>query len=284
MSRKILALILSHGRPDSVKTFSALQKHGFTGDIKIVCDDTDKKIEKYRQNFGEKLVVFNKKHYIEKTDSADNFEDYKTVVYARNAGFDIAENLGYRFFVELDDDYRKFAYRLDEKLRFTEESILTLDNIFEAYFDFLESTNSHAVAMAQYGDFIGGNDSNIVRDKGVMKRKVMNVFFLDTRQRFDFLGKMNEDVNASVVHGARGKVFISNPIAAVAQGVTQKHAGGMTESYENSGTYVKSFYTVMMHPSAVKITAMQTERRRLHHTVHWDTAIPKIISADHRKS
>lgn len=39
---------------------------------------------------------------------------------------------------------------------------------------------------------------------------------------------------------------------------TQKNAGGMTETYLESGTYLKSFYSVMYAPSCVKLNTMGT--------------------------
>ena len=36
-----VALILTHGRPDNVKTVDALAKHGYTGPWALVIDDED---------------------------------------------------------------------------------------------------------------------------------------------------------------------------------------------------------------------------------------------------
>ena len=43
---------------------------------------------------------------------------------------------------------------------------------------------------------------------------------------------------------------------ALNQKQTQKNKGGMTDIYMSQGTYVKSFYTVMMMPSSVKVGVM----------------------------
>ena len=46
---KFCAFILSHGRPDKVYTYKALQASGYTGDIIILCDNEDKTIHQYRK-------------------------------------------------------------------------------------------------------------------------------------------------------------------------------------------------------------------------------------------
>jgi len=56
----------------------------------------------------------------------------------------------------------------------------------------------------------------------------------------------------------------------------------MTEMYLVSGTYVKSFYTVMFQPSSVKV-GMVVSCNRLHHVVRWRNTAPCILSPSQRK-
>lgn len=48
---------------------------------------------------------------------------------------------------------------------------------------------------------------------------------------------------------------------------TQKSRGGMTDEYLQSGTYVKSFYSVIGMPSACKVQLLNSQNPRLHHFV-----------------
>ena len=98
-------------------------------------------------------------------DTADNFDDRRTVVYARNVCFDLAEKLGYEYFLELDDDYKSFEFRYpgDGKLKVKE--VKQLDRAFDAMLDFLDETGALTVAFAQGGDLIGGvNSGNYRKD------------------------------------------------------------------------------------------------------------------------
>ena len=71
--------------------------------------------------------------------------------------------------------------------------------------------------------------------------------------------------------------------ASLDQCVTQAFHGGLTESYLDNGTYVKSFYTVMNCPSCVKVATMGYTDRRYHHRIEWENAVPKIISSRYKK-
>lgn len=70
---------------------------------------------------------------------------------------------------------------------------------------------------------------------------------------------------------------------SVVQLQTQSNAGGLTEFYLETGTYVKSFYTVIFNPSAVQVRMMGNTHQRLHHHVIWENAVPKIIRERYRK-
>lgn len=108
-NRRFVVFILSHGRPDSVHTLKTLKSLGYSGDWLIVIDNEDETAERYYQNFGrEKVVMFDKLAISKTFDTADTFEDRRTIVYARNACWDIAKERGYRYFLELDDDYTSF--------------------------------------------------------------------------------------------------------------------------------------------------------------------------------
>ena len=67
------------------------------------------------------------------------------------------------------------------------------------------------------------------------------------------------------------------------QADTQKGSGGMVEAYINSGTYVKSFYSVMLNPAVVKIKLMGANYPRLHHSIAWKNLTPCIIKQTYKK-
>ena len=282
MKYKFAVFILSHGRPDKVHTLKQLQKNNYTGDWYIIIDNEDTQREEYIKNFGkDKVVIFDKAAVAEKFDTMDTSTDRRSVVFARNACFDIAEEKGYDYFLELDDDYNAFSIRYIEDGKFKQKEIRNLDFLFEKMLDFLEQSKSLTVAIAQNGDFIGGKDND--RYKDGLLRKAMNTFFCKTSLRFDFLGRLNEDVNTYTYLGSKGERIFTYSHACINQMQTQSNSGGMTELYLDSGTYVKSFFSVMIMPSCVSIKSMGDKHKRLHHNVKWDCCVPKIINQRYKK-
>jgi hypothetical protein len=288
-SEEYAVFILTHGRPDNVKTYHTIRKLGYTGRIVLVVDDMDKTIDEYRETYGDEVVVFDKMAAAEITDACDNIGDMRCVVFARNAVYDIAKSLGLDYFVVLDDDYIRFDYRFDDKPNWIPSAarVDDLDAVFGAFIDFMRTTSAHCVTMAQGGDYIGGysfEHANKNCDHIRLLRKAMNVWFLATDRRIEFAGRINEDTSAYTLWGSRGQQFFTHNMVSVTQTTTQKSEGGLTEIYLSLGTYVKSFYSVMMHPSGTTVQMMRSRtHQRLHHQVAWNKTVPKIIRQNVRK-
>lgn len=274
--------ILSHGRADNIKTLKALKKGNYTGKWYIVIDNEDKQAKEYYKRYGKENVIMFDKLKISKTfDVGDNFTERRTVVYARNACFEIAKKLGLKYFLELDDDYSQFSYRAIRNNKFVKINCKQLDKIFSSMINFLDVSGAITVAMAQGGDFIGGKDNGNYK-KGLL-RKAMNTFFCSTDRFFQFVGRVNEDVNTYVINAIKGNLLFTVTRISINQATTQAQCGGMTEQYVNSGTYLKSFYSVMYAPSCVSIHLMGDKHKRIHHKVSWNNCAPKIISYRFKK-
>jgi hypothetical protein len=273
------AFILTHGRPEKVQTYRLLQRSGYTGKVYIVIDDEDKTRQQYIEKFGDKVLIFSKDEIASRFDEADNFGDRRSIFYARNACFDLARKVGCKYFIQLDDDYSALQFRLDKNLNTDYMLIRNLDPILESLVAYYESIPAASIAMSQGGDFLG--DSGYA---AWIKRKAMNSFICSTERPFAFSGRINEDVNTYTMLGRRGELFMTIGAVQLRQNQTQENTGGMTELYLDSGTYVKSFYTVIHSPSCVKIAMMGLTHRRIHHKVSWDNAAVKILHERHRKN
>lgn len=280
-NKGFVVFILSHGRPNNIYTLKALKKWNYTGDYYIVCDNEDNTIDTYYKNFGrDRVIVFDKLAISKTFDTFDLSEDRRTIVYARNACFDIAKKLGYQYFLELDDDYKEFQFRFpqDNKLKLIYP--LSLDDVFDAMLDYYKSIDAKTIAFAQGGDFIGGLES---RYSQKVLRKAMNTFFCDIDRPFKFIGRINEDVNTYCLLGSQGDLFLTITDMMINQVDTQQNDGGMSNIYNSLGTYNKSFYTIICNPSSVKINIMGDKHYRVHHSVNWETTVPKIISSKFKK-
>jgi hypothetical protein len=261
-----------------------LRKAGYTGEIYIIIDNEDETAQQYYDKFGDKVIMYDKAAIAETFDEGDNFQDRRSVFYPRNASFGIARQLGMTYFMQLDDDYNRFEYRINDRLDYPPKHWIVksgLDSIFDLLLDFYKSISAVSIAVAQGGDFIGGSKgSSVFR----MKRKCMNSFICSTERPFQFVGKMNEDVNTYVWYQGLGNLFLSIPFVSIGQTETQSNPGGMSELYLDVGTYVKSFYPIMYSPSCVKIGVITGEsHQRIHHSIEWEKAVPCIIEEKYCK-
>lgn len=285
MRNDFCVFILSNRRPDNVKTLETLQRSGYTGKWFIVIDDEDPTGEQYKKNFGDQVLVFSKAKIAETTDSCDTSKDRRTPLWARNACWDLAKQVNCRFFCQLDDDYSWFSYRrigkkeIGQKPKYSNFKAESLDVVFDGMVEFLENNQSvSSLAFSQGGDY------NVSSEKARrVLRKAMNSFFCDTQRPFKFIGKFNDDVNTYIAHGATGKLFFTYCPIQLTQGVTQQNKGGITEAYKENGTYVKSFYTVIISPSSTWIELMGHTNPRLHHTHDWNKVCPKILHEKYRR-
>lgn len=282
-NKEYTVFIISNNRPNKVYTDTMLSKYNYTGSSYIVLDNEDKSINEYIEKFGEhRIKVFDKKAIADKTDEGNNFDNRRTTTHARNACFDIAESLGYKYFLVLDDDYTVFRYRyIDQYI--TKGYVQNLDNLFTKTFEYYKNNKFLSIAFAQGGDFIGGESCGLLKNYLYNSRKCMNSFFCSTERRFWFLGQLNEDVNTYVTYGNRGDLFMTIPFVGLEQKATQLTAGGMTDAYLKYGTYVKSFTTVMMQPSSVFVAMMGFTKNRLHHRVIQRKTTPMIVREAYKK-
>lgn len=288
MENNFAVFILSHGRPDSVLTYDSLRACGYTGRIVVLVDDLDPTVDKYREKYGDDVYVFDKQAAVDKTDACDSLRKHNSVVFARNANFAIAKELGIEYFWQLDDDYTSFGWVTNNEREYVTKGVKlkNLDAILEAYLRFYIASGAKSVGIAQGGDLIGGAEGCWV-DKlcrnNTFSRKCMNSFMLSIHRPVEFRGRVNDDVNLYVECGRRGDLFITIPRLRLWQPQTQQESGGCTDVYLALGTYIKSFYSVLVAPSCVQLAMMGGKHRRIHHRVEWKYACPKVISEKYRR-
>jgi hypothetical protein len=294
MRNDFCIFILTHGRVGRVATIKALRSFRYTGRTYLVVDDEDKDLPAYQERYGERVLVFSKKEIEGRFDVGDNLEGRSGVIYARNVCWDLARRVGARYFMQLDDDYTGFYIRRNARGIYGTWRVDSLDTVLEAMIEYLAATPALTIAMSQGGDHMGDSEAN----QGAFTtplRKAMNTFLCDVERPFTFMGRVNEDTTAYVDAARRGELMLTIPTIQVNQGQTQKNPGGMTTIYLDYGTYLKSFYSVMYIPSAVKIAAMSGARShargaavgerewRIHHVVNWRHAAVAILDPKYRK-
>ena len=278
---KLGVFILSHKRPNKVKTIKALESAGYKGDIRIVVDDLDDTVDEYKKLYGDKVIVFNKKEKLKECDTMDNFGKTNIVLPARNICHELAKELGWDYFFELDDDYSEFCIRFPKEKSLGHWRLKNINDILEAMADFLDVSGALCICFSQGGDYMGGINGRYIHKK--LSRKAMNCYVCKTDRPFKFLGTINEDVNMYVTENMRGNLVFSSTLVSCVQEITQQSQGGLTDIYLDVGTYVKSFYSVMAEPSCVRVQGMGQADRRIHHNVKWNNCAPMILSEKYKR-
>lgn len=272
-NKDFAVFIMVYGRPYKNWTYETLRRCGYTGKIYLVGDNTDSTISEYKEKYGDELLVFDKVEVSKKYDSGDNSGDLRSTMFAANTVFDLAQENGVKYFCLMCDDYYCLSYRYESGSRVIKNN---LNNVFDKMIDFYKSTNVSSIAFSQGGDHIGGFNSKF-------RRKAMNSFFCSIDRRFEFMGRLNEDVTTYVNLGSKGHFFCTFPYIQLDQKDTQKVKSGLTEVYKDNGTYVKSFFSVMYNPSCVRISMMNANNKRIHHSISWKNTTPMIIDEKYKK-
>lgn len=282
MRNDFAVFILTHGRANNIYTLNALKKGNYTGKIYFIIDNEDEQADEYYRLYGDKVIMFDKIETAKRVDSVDNFNKRTAIMYARNECWRIAKDLELNYFLQLDDDFTQFAHRYEKDGHLVCINNHQLDRLFTDMIEWLINTNATTVCLCQGGDLIGGKDSRNYEKK--VLRKAMNTFFCRTDRPIEFKGTMNEDVCMYTTYGNRGELLMSIINEIVVSKQTQSVAGGMAEEYKETGTYVKSFYSVITSPNCVKVSVMGNEFMRLHHHVDWERCTVKIINEKWRKT
>ena len=188
-NNEYVVFILTYGRSAKVHTYDTIRKQGYKGKIYLVCSDDDSQVNNYKKNFPNEVVVFNKQEYANTFDIGDNFNDNRVVVFARNAIFSIAEKLGYKYFIVLDDDYTAFRYTADANGTYLTKArnAKNLSVLFDIMLKYYKKTNAVTLCIAQGGDFIGGENSRVFKKK--LSRKAMNFFICSTEKKIPIYRK-----------------------------------------------------------------------------------------------
>ena len=286
MRNDFAVFILTHRRPDKQTTLKTLRRGCYSGNVFLVVDDEDPMLDEYRAKYGDAVRVFSKEKYDKRFDIADNFKRRDAVVWARNASYDIAAEVGARYFLMHDDDYGSVFSRFGvdgtpRNVDLAKTADGRLDKAISSMLKwYIKAKQISTLCMAQGGDWIGGHPG--VRSLHC-RRKSMNTFFCDTERRIEFTGRLNEDTTAYCYWGHIGLLFLTAMQIHVVQEQTQKSAGGLTDAYLDLGTYAKSFYSVMHCPSFVQIGAIKghggNNAGRIHHEIDYERGLPKIMRA-----
>ena len=204
----------------------------------------------------------------------------KVGVFARNFIQDKAKEMGYDYHFQLDDDIVSLSYRLVSEGKLRAIPCHKLDDVFEGFVEMMDNTHITSLSFGHPAYYAGGNIKRF--ERGLIP-KTMTTFMMRSDDIQYFHMRMNDDITTSALNGMRGKLYYTFLPLMITTELTQKAEGGMTEAYQDSGTYRKSFYTIMAMPSCAKIYHIGEVEDRIHHAIEWRNCIPKLLSERWKK-
>ncbi len=281
MRNDFAVFITTHGRANNQITLNTLKTLGYTGDLYLVIDDTDIQKDWYIEKYGvNNVLVFRKQLYVAKTDVCQPVPSYKAVVFARNAVEDFARNMGYKYFMVVDDDVTNLRLRYDVNGSLKSAKLTgCIDDILQCIVQYIEETGVACVTFGFTNTYRGGVAS--VRKFTSRNRFCAELFIRNVAKPVRWRANFVEDLVTSIDLGIRGDVCLQFvPIQlelCMSEGTRQ---GGMSEAYNSIGKY--KFYSMpsMIYPNCVSVVfdgAKWKTRTRAEYSV------PKIISSRYRK-
>lgn len=272
--------IPSYHRPDNLKTVRYYERLGW--DVKklhVVVDDEADDIadyEKEAERVGFNLHVFDMAEARERYDYVHRpTESRRSAGQARNMFYEIAEGLGIDLYMVQDDDTRDYEIkRMGRHLRGA--TLEDVTRFFGAVEEFMRKRRIGLFGVSQTGDFIGGTNDKLLRNK------VMNTTFI--WRRFMYRGERGvQDNDTSQFLGVMNEGYFTGStgdglVLQQTQSATAK--GGLTDLYKEAKLLNKALVCPIQYPSAVHAEKQAKNGGRVHHHIKSRYIYPRILRSD----
>jgi hypothetical protein len=247
--------IPSYHRADNLKTVKFLEKIDY--DMKhvyVFIDDEADDRERYKavaKQYGFRLVVFDMTEARKRFDYVHRASvSRRSAGQARNMFQDYAKKKGIKRYVVMDDDTKEFQFRV-------------------------KGVYVHTAS----GDTVKRTFEMIAE---MMRRKVMNVTFYDTR--FIYRGERGvQDDDTSQFAGVLNEGLFTGSLADginLQQTVSATAKGGLTDLYNECKLYNKAMVTPIQYPSAIRAERQVMNGGRIHHRIDYRYLAPKLMKGE----
>ena len=272
--------IPSYHRADNLKTVKYLEKIEY--DMKhvyVFIDDEADDRERYKavaKQYGFRLVVFDMTEARKRFDYVHRASiSRRSAGQARNMFQDYAKKKGIERYVVMDDDTKEFQFRVKGVYMHT-ASGETVKRTFEMIAEMMRRQRIGLFGVSQTGDFYGSLYLSM------MRRKVMNVTFYDTR--FIYRGERGvQDDDTSQFAGVLNEGLFTGSLADginLQQTVSATAKGGLTDLYNECKLYNKAMVTPIQYPSAIRAERQVMNGGRIHHRIDYRYLAPKLMKGE----
>lgn len=274
--------IPSYHRSSNLKTVNYFLKIGWSPDnIHVFIDDATDDILEYenvRKKQGFKLHIFNMEDARMRYDYVHRASiSRRSAGQARNMFYDFAKKLDIEFYMVQDDDtsnyeIKKFG-RYQRKATFSD-----INGVFSHIKNFMYKRHIGLFGISQTGDFIGGTNRKLLRNK------VMNTTFVLTK--YIYSGERGvQDDDTSMFTGVMNEGLFTGSLGdglVLQQTASATSSGGLTDLYNECKLLNKALICPIQFPSSIIAQNQKKNGGRIHHRITSRYLYPKIIKGTNR--
>ena len=272
--------IPSYHRADNLKTVRYLEKIDYDMQhVYVFVDDEADDRERYKavaRQYGFHLVVFDMTEARKRFDYVHRASvSRRSAGQARNMFQDYAKKKGIEQYVVMDDDTKDFQFRV-KGVWVHNASGETVKKTFDMVAAMMRRYRIGLFGLSQTGDFYGGMYLSM------MRRKVMNVTFYDTR--FIYRGERGvQDDDTSQFAGVLNEGLFTGSLAdgiTLQQTISATAKGGLTDLYNECKLYNKAMVTPIQFPSAIRAERQVMNGNRIHHRIDYKYLAPRLMKGE----
>lgn len=271
--------ILTHGRAKQQKTLETLSKCGYSGKWFLIIDDEDEQKNIYHERYVQHVIEFSKREIEGMFDTMTNAKEYRSVVYARNAVYDIAKRLGIRFAFTFDDDITDLQFRVVKDNKLKGFKIHHIERLFASMVDYMDSAKLAILGFSQAGAYVGGAKSKKYQEG--CQRNLSQAFMVNAENPVFFRGVFNEDLHACLDCAVQGRTALATMLVSITSPERMSNAGGNFDLYKDNSTYQRDFYSKMVYPSVVSFGEKKQEIKML---IKSSAFAPMILNERYKKA
>lgn len=269
--------IPSYHRHDNLKTINFYLKNGWDAKkLHIFIDDITDDIAEYTNKSieqGFNLHIFDMKEARERYDYVHRAsESRRSAGQARNMFFDKANELGVDFYMVQDDDTQNYQIKRLGKYK----GMATFEDInstFNAVEEFMKRKRIGLFGASQTGDFFGGTNKKILRNK------VMNTTFVYTK--YIYRGERGvQDDDTSLFTGVMNEGLFTGSLGdglVLQQTQSATAKGGLTDLYNECKLLNKALVCPIQFPSCIYADKQEENGGRIHHKIQSKYLYPRLI-------
>lgn len=237
MRNDTILFIITHQRAEKQLTLETLKKAKYKGKVRLVVDDEDNEINKYREKYGEILLEFNKQNLAENMDTHINKFPMGSALFARNACFLFAQKLGAKYYFICDDDIKCIKYKDSRGDKLQTSIVKDVDSVLEALVNYMDKTTIYSLGVPPDGAYIGGINDTV--RKGV-KWSIVNFALCRTDKPVSYKSIMWEDMATLVRDLQVGNIGFSPMLLSQVTPAIGTMVGGASQC-------MKTHLTIQMH-------------------------------------